>query len=71
MGSVDITEDILQVISENKLIIAYMERKEIPSMDDLLDRRILVKEMFCEGFLDKNWYQAEILAVDFLLSKHK
>ena len=42
------------------MIIAYMERQEIPSIDNLLDRRLLVKEMFMEGLLNKDWVDAEI-----------
>ena len=66
-----IAEEILKAVSKNKMIIAYMERQEIPSIDNLLDRRLLVKEMFMEGLLNKDWVDAEIMAVDFLLWKHK
>ena len=66
-----IAEEILKAVSNNKMIIAYMERQEIPSIDDLLDRRLIVKEMFMEGLLNKEWVDAEIMAVDFLLWKHK
>lgn len=66
-----IAEEILKTVSKNKMIIAYMERQEIPSIDDLLDRRLIVKEMFMEGLLNKDWVDAEIMAVDFLLWKHK
>ena len=66
-----IAEEILKAVSNNKMIIAYMERQEIPSIDDLLDRRLIVREMFMEGLLNKDWVDAEIMAVDFLLWKHK
>lgn len=70
-SSNQIGEALLQTISENKMIIAYMDKKIIPSIDELLDRRLLVKEMFFEGLLHKHWVEAEILAIDFLLSKYK
>lgn len=66
-----ISEELLDTLSKSKLILNYMENKILPSIDELLDRRLLVKEMDDEGLLTKHWLEAEILAVDFLLSKHK
>lgn len=66
-----ISEELLETLSKSKLILKYMENKVLPSIDELLDRRLLVKEMDDEGLLTKHWLEAEILAVDFLLSKHK
>tara|TARA_R110000868_G_scaffold103241_5_gene284402 strand:- start:2370 stop:2606 length:237 start_codon:yes stop_codon:yes gene_type:complete len=66
-----ISEELLETLSKSKLILKYMQNKILPSIDELLDRRLLVKEMDDEGLLTKHWLEAEILAVDFLLSKHK
>ena len=66
-----ISEELLETISNSKIIIEYMDGGVLPSVDDLLDRRLLVTEMDKEGLLTKHWLQAELLAVDFLLSKHK
>lgn len=48
-----------------------MDGGVLPTIDYLLDRRLLIAEMDKEGLLTKHWLQAELLAVDFLLSKHK
>jgi hypothetical protein len=66
-----ISEELLETLSKSKLILNYMQSKILPSIDELLDRRLLIKEMDDEGLLTKHWLEAEILAVDFLLSKHK
>jgi len=66
-----ISEELLETISNSRIIIDYMDGGVLPSVDDLLDRRLLVVEMDKEGLLTKHWLQAELLAVDFLLSKHK
>lgn len=66
-----ISEELLETISNSKMIIEYMDGGVLPSIDTLLDRRLLVAEMDKEGLLTTHWLQAELMAVDFLLSKHK
>ena len=66
-----VSEEVLEIISNNKMIAEYMDNKVLPSIDNLLDRRLLVTEMDKEGLLTHQWLQAELIAVDFLLSKHK
>lgn len=66
-----IGEELLEMISRNKMIIEYMDHKILPSIDELLDTRLLLGELSDTDLVSEHLIQAEIIAVDFLLSKHK
>lgn len=66
-----IGEELLEMISRNKMIIEYMDHKILPSIDELLDTRLLLGELSDTDLVSEHLIQAEIIAIDFLLSKHK
>lgn len=66
-----VSEELLEAISNKKIIVDYMSGGPLPSIDSLLDRRLAAMRLFDIGIMNHNCYIAEILSVDFLLWKHK
>jgi hypothetical protein len=66
-----IGEELLETISRNRLIVRYMDYKILPSIDELLDMRLALKELGELELISEHLMQAEMISIDFLLSKHK
>ena len=64
-------EELLNTIAHTKIIVDFMDKKILPSVDSLLDRRLVIDNLYKDGLIDEHWMRAEIIAVDFLLNKHR
>ena len=52
------------------LYLTFIQTSILPSIDDLLDWRIKLEEMKSENKYPGDWYDREIRATDYLLSKN-
>lgn len=57
-------------IRDSVLIKDYIRFKTLPSIDELLDWRNRLNELKLEQEYPEKWFQTEVIATDFLLSKH-
>ena len=66
----EMNNDFIDNVSESLLIADYNRTKKLPDIDSLLDWRNRLNELKETNEYPKEWYEREIKATDYLLSKY-
>ena len=66
----EMNNDFIDNVSESLLIADYNRTKRLPDIDSLLDWRNRLNELKKTNQYPKEWYEREIKATDYLLSKY-